>query len=115
MKPGIDSLVGATVGHYRIIERLGSGGMGDVYLAEDFKLSRRAAIKFIATDSFRDSARRERFLQEAKLAASIDHPHIAAIYDIDQFGDRTFIAMEYVDGATLRDDPQSETVRNYRR
>ena len=74
MQPGIDPLVGATVGHYRITERLGAGGMGQVCLAEDLKLKRRAAIKFIAADTFRDQARRERFLQEATLAASIEPP-----------------------------------------
>lgn len=103
MPPARDSLVGATVGHYQILERLGAGGMGEVYVAEDLKLKRQTAIKFIASDIFRDPARRQRFVQEATLAASIDHPHIAAIYEIDQFGDRMFIAMEYVRGATLRD------------
>src|SRR5512145_2650225 len=103
MNRGTDILVGSTVGHYQILEKLGAGGMGEVYLAEDLKLKRRAAIKFIGADTFRDAARRQRFVQEATLAASIDHPHIAAIYDIDQFGDRTFIAMEYVAGATLRE------------
>jgi tetratricopeptide (TPR) repeat protein/predicted Ser/Thr protein kinase len=96
-------MVGETVGHYRILERLGAGGMGEVYLAEDLKLKRKAAIKFISAELTRDPARRERFVQEATLAASIDHPHIAAIYDVDEAGDRTFIAMEYVRGETLRD------------
>src|SRR5512134_2779678 len=95
-------MIGETVSHYRILERLGEGGMGEVYLAEDLKLKRKAAIKFIAADLTRDAVRRERFVQEATLAASIDHPHVAAIYDIDRAGDRTFIAMEYVRGQTLR-------------
>jgi serine/threonine protein kinase len=86
MNPGADPLVGSMVGHYKILERLGAGGMGEVYLAEDLKLKRKAAIKFIAPDIFREAARRERFVQEATLAASIDHPHVAAIHDIDQFG-----------------------------
>ena len=96
-------MIGSTVGHYRVVQKLGEGGMGEVYLAEDLKLKRKAAIKFISADLIRDPVRRERFLQEATLAASVDHPHIAAIYDIDQVGDRTFIAMEYVRGETLRD------------
>src|SRR5207244_1122490 len=87
--------------------RLGEGGMGEVYLAEDLRLKRKAAIKVIAAHLTRDEDRRQRFLQEATLAASIDHPHIAKIYDIDQIGDRTFIAMEYVRGVTLR-----ESLRN---
>jgi tetratricopeptide (TPR) repeat protein/TolB-like protein/predicted Ser/Thr protein kinase len=96
-------MLGETVGHYRILERLGTGGMGEVYLAEDLKLKRKAAVKFIALELTRDKARRDRFVQEATLAAAIDHPHLASIYDIDQAGDRTFIAMEYVRGQTLRE------------
>ena len=102
MSPGSDHLVGSTVGHYQILEKLGAGGMGEVYLAENLRLKSKAALKFIAPEVFRDPARRERFVQEATLAASIDHPHVAAIYDIDQFEGRTFIAMEYVHGATVR-------------
>ena len=95
-------MIGETIGKYRIIERLGEGGMGEVYLAEDLKLRRKVALKLIAPHLTRDAARRQRFVQEALLAASIDHPHIAAIYDVDQAGDRTYIAMEYVRGETLR-------------
>jgi serine/threonine protein kinase len=86
-------MIGETVGQYRIVERLGEGGMGDVYLAEDLKLRRKAAVKIIAPHLTRDAARRQRFVKEALLAASIDHPHIAAIYDVDQVGDRTYIAV----------------------
>jgi serine/threonine protein kinase/tetratricopeptide (TPR) repeat protein len=96
-------IIGETAGHYRILERLGEGGMGEVYLAEDLRLNRKAAIKVIAPHLTRDEERRQRFLQEATLAAAIDHPHIAKIYDIDGVGDRLFIAMEYVRGVTLRD------------
>src|SRR5262245_31310572 len=95
-------MVGETIGQYRILARLGEGGMGEGYLAEDLKLRRKAAVKVIATALTRDEARRQRFVQEALLAASVDHPHIAAIYDVDQAGDRTYIAMEYVQGDTLR-------------
>jgi serine/threonine protein kinase len=95
-------MIGTTVGHYRLIERLGAGGMGEVFLADDLRLGRQAAIKVIASHLTRDEPRRLRFIQEARLAASIDHPNIAAIYDVDQDGDRTYIAMEYVRGHTLR-------------
>ncbi|HEY6214079.1 MAG TPA: serine/threonine-protein kinase, partial [Vicinamibacterales bacterium] len=95
-------MIGATIGHYRVLERIGEGGMGEVYLAEDLRLKRKAAIKVVAADLTRDASRRQRFVQEATLAASVDHPHIAAIYDIGQADGRTFIAMEYVRGETLR-------------
>ena len=95
-------MVGRTIGQYRILERLGEGGMGEVYLAEDLKLKRKAAIKFIAADLVRDDARRQRFVQEATLAASVDHPHVAAIFDVDQADGQTYIAMEYVRGRPLR-------------
>ena len=77
--------------------------MGQVFLAEDLHLQRRAALKLISPTLTRDETRRQRFVQEARLAASIDHPHIAAIYDIGEVDDRTYIAMEYVDGGSLRD------------
>ena len=77
--------------------------MGEVYLAEDQKLKRKAAIKFISASLVRDEAQRLRFVQEATLAASIDHPHIAAIYDVEQIDGQTFIAMQLVEGTTLRD------------
>jgi tetratricopeptide (TPR) repeat protein/tRNA A-37 threonylcarbamoyl transferase component Bud32 len=96
-------MLGETLGHYRVHRKLGEGGMGEVYLAEDLTLKRKVAIKVISPDLVRNEGRRERFIQEATLAASIDHPHIAAIYAIDQAGDRTYIAMEYIRGETLRE------------
>ena len=77
--------------------------MGQVFLAEDLKLQRRAALKLISPTLTRDETRRQRFVQEARVAASIDHPHIAAIYDIDEIDGRTYIAMEYVEGGSLRE------------
>jgi serine/threonine-protein kinase len=77
-------MIGTVIGHYRIVERLGEGGMGEVFLVDDLKLDRRAALKLIKGELTRDTARRERFPQEAMLAASVDHPHITAIYDIDE-------------------------------
>lgn len=96
-------MLGTTLSHYRLIERLGEGGMGEVFLVEDLKLQRRAALKLISPGLTRDETRRQRFLQEARLAASIDHPHIAAVHDIGEVDGRTYIAMEYVEGRSLRD------------
>lgn len=79
--------------------------MGEVFLVEDLKLHRKAALKLISASLTRDETRRPRFLQEAPLAASIDHPHIAAIHDIGEVEDQTFIVMEYVEGGSLRDAP----------
>ncbi len=96
-------MIGSLIGHYRVIKLLGKGGMGEVYLVDDLKLHRRAALKLIRADLTQDPARKERFLQEATLAASVDHPHITAVYDIDECDGRTFIAMEYVEGMSLRE------------
>jgi eukaryotic-like serine/threonine-protein kinase len=96
-------VLGTTLAHYRLIDRLGEGGMGEVFLVEDLQLHRRAALKLISPDLTRDETRRQRFLQEARLAASIDHPHIAAVHDIGEVDGRTYIAMEYVEGRSLRD------------
>lgn len=97
------SVIGSTIAHYRVVDRLGEGGMGEVFLVEDLKLHRRAALKLISASLTRDETRRQRFLQEARLAASIDHPHIAAVHDIGEVDAQTFIVMEYVEGGSLRD------------
>jgi TolB-like protein/predicted Ser/Thr protein kinase len=89
------------VSHYRILEKLGEGGMGEVYLAEDTLLDRKVALKFLSEHLQGDHAARKRFLQEAKSAAAIDHPYICNIYDVGEEGGRSFIAMEYVTGQTL--------------
>ncbi len=96
-------MIGKKVSHYRIVEKIGEGGMGEVYLAEDEKLLRKVALKFLAKELTRDEPRRRRFVQEARAAAGIEHPHIAAVHDIDEADGRTFIAMEYVRGRNLRD------------
>jgi tetratricopeptide (TPR) repeat protein/predicted Ser/Thr protein kinase len=95
--------VGATLSHYRILQKLGAGGMGEVYLAEDTRLRRQLALKFLPEELTRDGDRRRRFAQEARAAAGIDHPHIAAVYDIDEVDGCTVIAMEYVRGQSLRE------------
>ncbi|MGQ0735529.1 MAG: protein kinase domain-containing protein [Acidobacteriota bacterium] len=96
-------MIGTVIGHYRVVKSLGAGGMGEVFLVDDLKLHRRAALKLIRAELTQDAERKERFLQEATLAAAVDHPHITAVYDIDECDGRTFIAMEYVEGASLRE------------
>jgi serine/threonine protein kinase/tetratricopeptide (TPR) repeat protein len=101
--PYDSGVVGSTIGHYRVLERLGEGGMGEVFLVEDLRLQRKAALKLVSAHLTRDESRRQRFIQEARLAASVDHPHIAAIHDIGEVDGRTYIAMEYVEGRSLRE------------
>ncbi|HZA36680.1 MAG TPA: serine/threonine-protein kinase, partial [Vicinamibacterales bacterium] len=95
-------MVGQTISHYRIIEKLGSGGMGDVYLAEDVRLRRRVAVKVLAPRLVTDQERVRRFGQEARAVSALNHPNILTIYDIGQAGDVHFIATEFVAGETLR-------------
>ncbi|HYN07316.1 MAG TPA: protein kinase [Vicinamibacterales bacterium] len=94
---------GRVVSHYRILKRLGAGGMGVVYQAEDSRLKRTVALKFLPPELTRDEAARERFIQEAQAASALDHPNICAIYDVDAVDEQLFIAMAYYEGETLRD------------
>ena len=95
------ALVGATVNHYHVLERLGGGGMGEVYLAEDQRLGRRVALKFLASHVDTDTEARDRLIREARAAALLRSPHIAVTYDLGEYDGSLFIAMEYVEGELL--------------
>ncbi len=96
-------MVGKTISHYKIIEKLGEGGMGEVYLADDTKLKRQVAIKFLPSRVTIKETDKARFLQEAQASAAINHPHVCVIHDIKEHEDQQFIIMEYVEGLTLRE------------
>src|SRR2546425_2569289 len=94
---------GTKLGRYEIRSKIGEGGMGEVYLAEDIQLHRRVALKMLRADIAANQDRMRRFVQEAQAAAALNHPNIAHIYEIGESGGVNFIAMEFVDGRTLRE------------
>src|SRR5213078_4887972 len=97
-------MIGETISHYRIVELLGAGGMGVVYKAEDSRLKRLVALKFLPLELTRDPEAKERLVQEAQAASALDHPNICTIHEIDETPDgRLFVAMAYYEGETLKE------------
>src|SRR6266481_6413683 len=92
---------GTKLGRYEIRSKLGAGGMGEVYLAEDMQLGRRVAIKFLSPELVADERANKRLVKEARAAATLDHPNICSIYEVGEADGRSFIAMQYVEGETV--------------
>src|SRR5215211_6106393 len=95
------SVVAQSISHYRIISKLGAGGMGEVYLGQDTKLDRQVALKILPLHYTKDDSRLRRFVKEAKTASALNHPNIITIYDVGEDANHHFIAMEFVQGRTL--------------
>ncbi len=96
-------MVGKTISHYKVLEKIGQGGMGEVYLAQDTTLDRKVALKFLPEELEQDPTTRKRFLREAKSAAAVDHPFICHIHEVGEVEGKSFISLEYVKGETLKD------------
>ena len=101
-------MIAESIAHYRIIKKLGAGGMGEVYLALDTKLDRKVAIKVLQPDSLAEENLKKRLLREAQAAAKLDHPNICAVYDVNEADSFTFIVMQYIEGETLAEEMQRQ-------
>lgn len=101
---------GASIAHYRIIEPLGAGGMGAVYRARDEKLNRDVALKLLPPDAVSHEDRRRRFLQEARAASALNHPHILTVFEIGEADGKPFMVMEYIQGETLRQKIEAQSL-----
>ena len=101
-------MIGTTISHYKILEKLGEGGMGEVWKAEDVSLNRTVALKFLSTDTLDDEVR-ARLVREAQAAASLNHSNICTVYEIGKDRGRPFIAMEVVDGQNVRESRRASS------
>ena len=104
-------MIGKTISHYKILEKLGEGGMGVVYKAEDTDLQRNVALKFLAPQSLGSEEEVARFVHEARSAAALDHPNICTVYEIGRAEDQTFIAMAFIEGQSLKDKIEAGPMR----